>query len=230
MLILFDSELLFRLVLVILLVIFGAVRGYYTRKAEARDPDFMKKRRREETRTYERRRDVVIQDLSAIAWMIPMLLYLLVPSWRTWATFSSLPVLSSFAMFPGFAWVSWIGVGLGAFSLILLVWVHRTLGEFWTATLEVIPGHKLITHGPYGRIRHPMYTASALFMFSTGLVATDWIILLVSALTLIIVWKRIDNEERLLIEHFGEAYREYMKRTRRLLPRIHRRCIRMRRL
>jgi protein-S-isoprenylcysteine O-methyltransferase Ste14 len=218
-----DSELVFRLVLLILLVIFGVVRGYYTRKAEARDPEFMKKRHRKETRTYERRRDVVIQDLSAIAWAIPMLLYLLVPSWRTWAAFSSLPVLSNFSVFPGFAWVSWIGVGIGAFSLVLLVWVHRTLGEFWTATLEVKPGHKLITHGPYGRIRHPMYTASALFMFSTGLIATDWIILLVSALTLLVVLKRIHSEERLLIEHFGNEYRKYMKRTGRLLPRLRRR-------
>jgi protein-S-isoprenylcysteine O-methyltransferase Ste14 len=218
-----DSELVFRLALLILLVIFGVVRGYYTRKAEARDPEFMKKRHRKETRTYELRRDVVIQDLSAIAWAIPMLLYLLVPSWRTWAALSSLPVLSSFSVFPGFAWVSWIGVGIGAFSLVLLVWVHRTLGEFWTATLEVKPGHKLITHGPYGPIRHPMYTASALFMFSTGLIATDWIILLVSALTLLVVLKRIHSEEHLLIEHFGNEYRKYMKRTGRLLPRLRRR-------
>lgn len=227
---LFDSELVFRLILLILLVTFGVVRGYYTRKAEARDPDFMKKRHKKETRTYERRRDVVIQDLAAIAWAIPMFLYLLVPSWRTWAALPSLPVLSSFSVFPGFSWVSWVGVGLGGFSLVLLVWVHRVLGEFWTANLEVKPGHRLVTHGTYGRIRYPMYTASALFMFSTGLIAADWVILVVSVLTLIIVLKRIENEERLLIQHFGDEYREYMKRTRRLLPRLRRRQVPTRRL
>jgi protein-S-isoprenylcysteine O-methyltransferase Ste14 len=222
MCILLNNELVFRLVLVILLGTFGVIRGYYTRKAETRDPGFMKKRHRKETRTYERKRDVAIQDLSAIAWTIPMMLYILVPSWRTWAALSSLALPSGFVVFPGFAWVSWVGVALGVFSLAMLVWVHRTLGESWTATLEVRPGQSLITHGPYGRIRHPMYSASMLFMFSTGLVATDWVILAVSALTLIIVLKRIDNEERLLLEHFGDEYREYMKRTRRLLPRLRR--------
>jgi protein-S-isoprenylcysteine O-methyltransferase Ste14 len=67
-----------------------------------------------------------------------------------------------------------------------------------------------------------MYTASSLFMFSTGLIATDWVILLVSTLTLIIVLKRIEDEERLLIKHFGDEYQRYMKRTRRLLPRLRR--------
>jgi protein-S-isoprenylcysteine O-methyltransferase Ste14 len=65
-----------------------------------------------------------------------------------------------------------------------------------------------------------MYTASTLFMFSTGLIAADWVILFVSALRLVIILKRIGNEERLLLEHFGDEYRQYMKRTRRLLPRL----------
>jgi protein-S-isoprenylcysteine O-methyltransferase Ste14 len=218
----FDSMLFFRLALAVLLAMFGLIRRYYTRKAEARDPEFMRKRHRKETRRYERKRDVVVQDVSAVAWALPMLLYLLVPAWRAWASLSGLPVLSGFLMVWSLAWiVSWVGVGLGILSLVLLVWVHKALGEFWTATLEVKPGHKLITHGPYKRIRHPMYTASMLFMFSTGLIALDWVILVVSALTLIVISKRIDNEERLLIEHFGKEYRDYMKRTRRLLPRLH---------
>jgi hypothetical protein len=70
----FDSELVFRLVLVVLLVIFGVTRGYYTRKAEAREPGFVRKRRSKETRTHERTRDVVIQDLAAVPWAVPMLL------------------------------------------------------------------------------------------------------------------------------------------------------------
>nr|MDO8080198.1 isoprenylcysteine carboxylmethyltransferase family protein [Candidatus Freyarchaeota archaeon] len=220
MCILTDDEPLFRISLAVLLILFGSIRGYYTHKMKKVDPELMKKRRMKETRVYERKRDVVIQDLSAIAWAIPMFLYLLVPPWHTWATFSSLPIPSSFALFPSFNWMSWIGVGLGAFSLLLLVWVHRTLGTFWTATLELKPGHQLVTHGPYSRVRHPMYTASLLFMFATGFIATDWVILVVSALTIIIINKRIDKEEEMMLAHFGQEYRNYMQHTRRLLPRL----------
>jgi protein-S-isoprenylcysteine O-methyltransferase Ste14 len=205
------NDLTYRIILLVLLAFFGLIRGYYSHKAKAVDPDFYKRRHRKDTRIYERRLDVAIQDLVAIAWFIPMILYLLIPSWRAWATF---PIWI-------FLWLRWIGVGVAAFSLLLLVWVHRVLGEFWTATLELKKDHKLITRGPYGRIRHPMYTASLIFMLATGLIAVDWVILLATLLTLIVLYRRTNNEERMMLDHFGNEYRKYMQHTRRFLPRIH---------
>jgi protein-S-isoprenylcysteine O-methyltransferase Ste14 len=65
-----------------------------------------------------------------------------------------------------------------------------------------------------------MYTASLIFMFATGMIAADWLILVVSMLTLLIIDKRIDGEEQMMLDHFGKKYRDYMKRSRRLLPRL----------
>jgi protein-S-isoprenylcysteine O-methyltransferase Ste14 len=207
-----DEELFFRTTLLVLLFSFGLIRGYYERKVKAIDPQLRSKRYRSQGSKYERKRDLVIQDLLAIAWAVPMLLYIVYPPWRTW---SAIP-------FPTPIWVMVLGVVLAVLSLVLLIWTHKTLGVFWTFKLEIRPKHKLVTWGPYSRIRHPMYTASLIFMFATGMVAADWLILVVSVLTLLIIDKRIDGEEKMMLDHFGKNYRDYMLRSRRLLPRLRR--------
>ena len=212
MCILIDEELFFRSTLLVLLLMFGGIRGYYERKVKAIDPEMRSKRFRLRRSKYERRRDIVLQDLVAIVWAAMMLLYIAYPPWRTW---SAIP-------FPAPIWVELLGVSLGVLSLALLVWAHRALGVYWTFKLEVRPKQRLVTWGPYSRIRHPMYTASLIFMFATGFVAVDWLILVVSALTLLIIYKRIDGEEQMMLDYFGNKYRQYMRRTRRLLPRIRR--------
>ncbi|WXG47554.1 MAG: isoprenylcysteine carboxylmethyltransferase family protein [Candidatus Atabeyarchaeum deiterrae] len=207
-----DEELFFRLTMLVLLSAFGGIRAYYERKVKKIDPELRKKRFRLSGSKYERKRDTVLQDMLAIGWAIPMLLYIAYPPWRAW---SAIPL-------PTPIWVIVIGVILAVLSLVLLVWTHRTLGVFWTFKLEIRPKHKLVTWGPYYRIRHPMYTASLIFMFATGMIAADWLILVVSALTLLIINKRIDGEEKMMLDHFGKEYRDYMQRSRRLLPRLRR--------
>jgi protein-S-isoprenylcysteine O-methyltransferase Ste14 len=207
-----DEAFFFRLTLLVLLAVFGGIRGYYERKVKTIDPELRSKRFRLHRSKYERRRDIVLQDLVAIVWAVMMLLYIAYPTWRTW---SAIPI-------PTPIWFELLGASLGVISLALLVWAHRALGVYWTFKLEVRPKHKLVSWGPYSRIRHPMYTASLIFMFATGLVAVDWLILVVSALTLLIIYKRIDGEERMMLDHFGSKYEEYMRRTRRLLPRLRR--------
>jgi len=207
-----NEELFFRLTLLVLLTMYGGIRGYYERKVKAVDPDIRRRRFRLKGSKYERKRDLVLQELASIAYAVPVLLYIVYPPWRTW---SAIP-------FPIPIWVEILGVGLAVLSLGLLVWTHRTLGLFWTFKLELKPKHKLVTWGPYSRIRHPMYAAVLTLMFATGMIAADWLILVVSALNLLVVYKRIYSEERMMIDHFGDEYREYMRHTRRLLPRLRR--------
>jgi protein-S-isoprenylcysteine O-methyltransferase Ste14 len=207
-----DEELFFRLALLVLLFMYGGIRSYYERKVKAVDPDIRKRRFRLGRTGYERKRDVILQSIMSLAYPVPVLLYIIYPQWRTW---SAIP-------FPIPIWVQILGLVLAVLSLGFLVWTHRTLGTFWTFKLEIRPKHKLVTWGPYSRIRHPMYTALLVFMLATGIMATDWLILVISALNLPIIYKRIDGEEQMMIDHFGNEYREYMHRTRRLLPRLRR--------
>jgi protein-S-isoprenylcysteine O-methyltransferase Ste14 len=207
-----DDELFLRSALLVLLFIYGGIRGYYERKVRVIDPGMRRRRFRLGRSKYERGRDIVLQDILAVAWAIPVLLYIIYPPWRTWFVIP----------FPVPSWLQVLGIGIAAISLIFLVWTHRALGLFWTFKLEMRPKHKLVTWGPYSRIRHPMYTALLVFMLATGMIAVDWVILVITALNLPVIWRRIKGEEQMLIDRFGNEYREYMHRTRRLLPRLRR--------
>jgi len=125
--------------------------------------------------------------------------------------------LEAFA-FPAPRWVRWAGLALGAASVGLFAWTHAVLGRFWSTALQLRGGHRLITAGPYARIRHPMYTAILGWLTSLGLVAGSWAPLVFAALGALNFMLRIPPEEKMMLQRFGDEYRAYMKRTGRLLP------------
>jgi protein-S-isoprenylcysteine O-methyltransferase Ste14 len=120
--------------------------------------------------------------------------------------------------FPSPPPLRWAGLGLGVASVGLFAWMHSVLGPLWSTALQLRPGHRLITAGPYARIRHPMYSAILGWMMSLGLVAGSWIPLVFATLSGLNFILRIRPEEKMMIEQFGDEYRDYMKRTGRLLP------------
>ena len=115
-------------------------------------------------------------------------------------------------------WLRWAGVVLGITSVGLFAWTHAALGRFWSPYLQLRPGHQLIAHGPYARIRHPMYSAILGWMMSLGLVAANWIPFAFAALSGLNFMLRMQGEEKMMLQQFGDEYRAYMKRTGRLLP------------
>ena len=140
-------------------------------------------------------------------------------AWVPIAAYLATPWLDVFA-FPLPAWIRIIGEILLLASMLLFYVCHRELGRNWSPKLEISEDHRLITSGPYQSVRHPMYTS--FFLFGLGLLlATANLMVggfyLVAMFTLYV--ERVDEEEALMIEQFGDAYREYMQRTGRLLPR-----------
>jgi protein-S-isoprenylcysteine O-methyltransferase Ste14 len=120
--------------------------------------------------------------------------------------------------FPAPPWLRWAGVALGVTSVGLFVWTHVVLGRFWSPYLQLRPGHRLMTTGPYARIRHPMYSGIVGWMAGLGLVAANWIPFAFAALSALNFVLRIRGEEKMMLQEFGDEYRQYMKRTGRLLP------------
>lgn len=107
-------------------------------------------------------------------------------------------------------------------AMALLYRTHRDLGRAWSITLEIREGHALVTQGIYSRLRHPMYTAFWLWALSQALLLPNWIAGpagLIGFGTLF--FARIGAEERMMEERFGEAYRDYVTRTDRILPGIY---------
>lgn len=113
--------------------------------------------------------------------------------------------------------------GMGVAAIVVGLWLfarsHADLGTNWSITLEVREGHRLVTHGVYRAIRHPMYTALLLYSVGFVLVLPNWVAgpsYLVSMLLLVAF--RLGPEERLMRAEFGPAYDEYARRTKRLIP------------
>ena len=63
-----------------------------------------------------------------------------------------------------------------------------------------------------------MYSAILGWIMSLGLVAANWTPFVFAALGTLNVILRIQGEEKMMLEQFGDDYREYMERTGRLLP------------
>jgi protein-S-isoprenylcysteine O-methyltransferase Ste14 len=98
---------------------------------------------------------------------------------------------------------------------------HADLGQNWSATLEVRKDHELVTQGIYRSIRHPMYASILLWGLAQALLLPNWLAgwsAFVPFTVLYII--RTPREERMMCEFFGDQYRNYMRRTGRLLPRI----------
>lgn len=134
-------------------------------------------------------------------------------------TYMVRPEVLSWAAFPVPEWARWIGLIMALAALPLLWWVHWALGSNFSGLLHVRDEHTLVTHGPYRWVRHPMYSVFYLYMTGILLLTSNWLIggLLLLGLTLVLV-TRLQREEAVMIEKFGDNYREYMKRTGRFLP------------
>ncbi len=116
-------------------------------------------------------------------------------------------------------WVRLLGAALALAALGLFVWIHRTLGSNLSATLRIKDNHTLVTAGPYAFIRHPMYSSFYLLHVAVFFLTANWFIGVTWMLGLsLIVLLRVEREEAMLVERFGQEYRSYMQRTGRFLP------------
>lgn len=116
-------------------------------------------------------------------------------------------------------WAGWIG----ALLFVLMIWLlwksHVALGHNWSPTLQIMEAHELVTQGLYQRSRHPMYAAHLLWGIAQPLLLQNWIVGFSMLVTLIPLYiYRIPKEEKMMIASFGENYRSYINRTRRMIP------------
>jgi protein-S-isoprenylcysteine O-methyltransferase Ste14 len=115
--------------------------------------------------------------------------------------------------------VQYAGLLLIVAATVLREWAILRLGRFFSRTVQIESGHRLVTDGPYRRLRHPAYTGMVLMYAGIGLALGTW---LGAALALVVMlgatMYRISVEEEVLISAFGHEYCEYIRRTWRLFP------------
>ena len=79
-------------------------------------------------------------------------------------------------------------------------------------------GHTLHTTGFYAAVRHPSYLGILLMDLGFAGVFRSVVALALMPLVFWMFKRRMDVEERFMVEQFGTGYRDYMGRTARLLP------------
>ena len=143
------DETLFATLFVLSFVAFWIIRMYYVRKT--RDPNAPRSRQeRREAMKKEGWTGIAIFLLMPVELVI-IIIYFLFPTWLSW-TFLGIPEI-----------VRWIGLIIAAVSIVAVEWVHRTLGHSYSYALETKQEQKLVTSGPFSRVRHPLYSAHNLF-------------------------------------------------------------------
>ncbi len=112
-----------------------------------------------------------------------------------------------------------LGIAILLAGVTLRLYAMYTLGRFFTRKVATHAGQVVIQRGPYRLTRHPSYTGVLITLMGMGLALTNWASL-IAALVIPAVGflYRISIEERVLVEALGDPYREYMQRTRRLIP------------
>ena len=112
---------------------------------------------------------------------------------------------------------------LGGCAFVL--WARRTLGKMWglstSRDVKLRDDHQIIQNGPYAFVRNPMYFGWWVAMVGLVLVYPTWVVLLFLLFSIFSFAGRARREDAALAERFGQAWTEYKKRTRFLIPFIY---------
>ncbi len=168
------------------------------------------KQQRKETKSDQRSstQEKVLLGLLTISGFLTPLVYSVTP-WLNFANYS-LPVGAG-----------WLGVVLILVALLIFWRGHVDLGLNWSPTLEIRTEHKLITNGIYGYIRHPMYASQWIWVVAQSLLLQNWLAGFLSLVVWILFYfLRVRAEEKMMLDTFGDKYREYMKKIGAVFPKL----------
>jgi protein-S-isoprenylcysteine O-methyltransferase Ste14 len=157
-----------------------------------------------------RRRETV---LSRVSYMVPLLLggFLL-------SAPGLLPVWLDTLVVPRSAPQFWLGNVLVAAGLAFAIWARRHLAGYWSGTVTLKEDHQLIRTGPYGWVRHPIYTGILLAIAGSVVTMDEWRGVVALALMAASFWRKLLIEESWLADAFPEQYPHYRREVAALIP------------
>ena len=151
-------------------------------------------------------------EVSAAAHRIPVGL-----GWFLLA-FQGLPPPMNLVLVPRTDWALAIGVVICVLGLFVTIWARWTLAGNWSSDVTFKHEHELVKSGPYRFVRHPIYTGLLLMCLGSAIEIGR----LRCGLSLVLVglgfWIKLRQEEKLLLQHFPDAYPAYRKQVQALVP------------
>jgi protein-S-isoprenylcysteine O-methyltransferase Ste14 len=118
-------------------------------------------------------------------------------------------------------WLYYVGIAVMGAGIAFRQWAIAVLGRYFSGVIGVQKEQKVVESGPYRLIRHPSYTGALIFLAGMGLAVESWAAVLVNIAVFGVVYGyRMIVEEKVLICELGNSYVEYMKKTKRVVPKI----------
>jgi protein-S-isoprenylcysteine O-methyltransferase Ste14 len=119
-------------------------------------------------------------------------------------------------------YILWFGLALIILGLIIRWIAIYTLRKYFTVDVAIFKDHQVIVSGIYKSIRHPAYAGSLISFFGLGWAFGNWVSFIIIFFPILFSFiHRINIEEKALVSSVGEGYLEYMRKTRRLIPKIY---------
>jgi protein-S-isoprenylcysteine O-methyltransferase Ste14 len=112
-----------------------------------------------------------------------------------------------------------IGMVLVVIGFIIRIYSILTLNQYFTYSVAKVENHKIISTGLYKFIRHPGYLGQFIIFMGISISISNWlsILLMMIPVTLGYLY-RIKVEEKFMTDQFGEDYKHYQDRTKRIIP------------
>lgn len=116
-----------------------------------------------------------------------------------------------------------VGLALFLTGALLVLWARWTLGAMYgvstSCAAQLKEQHRLIQHGPYALVRHPMYLGYWLLLAGVALIYRTWSPLLLLTMFVPAFYRRAQREERALEVVLGAEWQAYASRVPMFVPR-----------
>lgn len=126
------------------------------------------------------------------------------------------PVISTQVLFRSTV-VGWIGVGLCAVGVLVLLLSLVSFGKSFRVGIDVDKPGGLVTTGVFGISRNPIYVGFFLFLLGQLLVFPNWVPLVYLLAGAWLFHRQVLREEEFMRQHYGREFDEYCKRVRRYI-------------
>ena len=118
--------------------------------------------------------------------------------------------------------LAWLGTAAFLLAIWLFYRAHHDLGRNFSDSLDLRVDHTLVTHGIYRTVRHPMYLGFWLWSIAQVLLLPNWVAGFAGlAGFAALFFGRLKCEEQMMLDRFGDDYRNYASRTARMVPWIY---------
>ncbi len=121
-------------------------------------------------------------------------------------------------LWPASGVIAWVGVAMVAAGVAYAIWARVTLGRLWSGIITLKEGHHLVTAGPYGITRHPIYTGFSLALLGLAVTLGEVRVFFGVALCVGAFLRKMVLEDRLLAKTFAAEHDAYRARVKGLIP------------